>query len=235
MEQLLTGWPLRHLAALPYDPFTCSDLCALLQFFFFSPYASFLSFFFSLSFFSSSIGPALVFPERCEKFRAAATLWPLSTRSLMYHSEAHIYTLTPVVLETDGARPKLQARLRNSPTSWDFLVRVLTFSMLRCLIRYRPGACWDSSGRRRIFQKLKAVIPCYNVVCAPGSKKEKKKHLPFVSTHARSSQPIIGMENYHYATTNRHRRRRDHGSRFRHQEKFGREVGSSLLVSHDRD
>lgn len=34
MEQLLTGWPLRHLAALPYDPLTCSDLYALLQFFF---------------------------------------------------------------------------------------------------------------------------------------------------------------------------------------------------------
>lgn len=89
MEQLLTGWPLRHLAALPYYPLTCSDLYALLQFFFFFAVCLFPFVFFS--FFSSSIGTAPVFPERCEKFRAAATLWPLSTRSLMYHSGAHIH------------------------------------------------------------------------------------------------------------------------------------------------
>lgn len=88
MEQLLTGWPLRHLAALLYDPLTCSDLYALLQIFFFA--VCLLPFVF-FSFLSSSIGPALFFPERREKFRAAATLWPLSTRSLMYHSEAHIH------------------------------------------------------------------------------------------------------------------------------------------------
>lgn len=148
MEQLLTGWPLRHLAALPYDPLTCSDLYALLQFFFSSPCAYFLS---SFSPFSRQASVPLQFsPNAARNFELQQHCGHfLPARSCII--QGRIYTLTPVVLETDGARPKLQARLRDSPTSWEFLVLALTFSTFRCLIRYRPGAWWDSSGRCRIL------------------------------------------------------------------------------------